>query len=50
MRSQPARLLFAAGVLVALALPPVAGKYYTELLSQALIFGIFAMSLDLLWG
>jgi urea transport system permease protein len=35
---------------VALGLPCVAGKYYTELFSQALIFGIFAVSLDLMWG
>lgn len=50
MRSRPGLPVLAAGVLVALGLPVVAGKYYTELLSQALIFGIFAMSLDLLWG
>jgi len=37
------------GAIVAL-LPLVAGKYYTELVSQALIFGIFALSLDLVWG
>ena len=39
-----------AGGVIALGLPLIAGKYYTELVSQALIFGIFAMSLDLVWG
>jgi urea transport system permease protein len=50
MRFRWGRAVFAVGTLVALALPLIAGKYYTELLSQALIFGIFAMSLDLMWG
>jgi urea ABC transporter permease protein UrtC len=50
MRSRPGLPVLGAGVLIALGLPLIAGKYYTELLSQALIFGIFAMSLDLLWG
>jgi urea transport system permease protein len=43
----------AGAALVAVAmlgLPLVAGAYYTELVTQALIFGIFAMSLDLMWG
>ncbi len=39
-----------AGGAIAALLPLVAGKYYTELISQALIFGIFALSLDLVWG
>jgi urea ABC transporter permease protein UrtC len=39
-----------AAVGVALVAPLVMGDYYTELVSQALIFGIFALSLDLLWG
>lgn len=34
----------------AVSAPLVVGSYYTELLSQALIFGIFALSLDLMWG
>jgi urea ABC transporter permease protein UrtC len=34
----------------ALGAPFIVGGYYTELLSQALIFGIFALSLDLMWG
>jgi len=38
------------GAAVALGVPLVVGDYYTELLSQALIFGIFALSLDLMWG
>ncbi len=50
MRSRRGLPVLAAGALVALGLPLIAGKYYTELLSQALIFGIFAMSLDLMWG
>ena len=43
-------LALAVGVLVVVAVPVVAGDYYTELISQALIFGIFALSLDLMWG
>src|SRR5205823_3658507 len=50
MRSTRGLAVLAAGALIALGLPLIAGKYYTELLSQALIFGIFAMSLDLMWG
>ena len=50
MRSRRGLPVLAAGALVALGLPLIAGTYYTELVSQALIFGIFAMSLDLMWG
>ena len=50
MSATPSRFVVAATVLVALGLPLVAGHYYIELVSQALIFGIFALSLDLLWG
>ncbi|MGH7323468.1 MAG: branched-chain amino acid ABC transporter permease [Candidatus Rokuibacteriota bacterium] len=38
------------GTVVVLGIPILAGDYYTELISQALIFGIFALSLDLMWG
>jgi urea transport system permease protein len=41
-------LVLVAGA--ALGAPFAMGNYYIELLSQALIFGIFAMSLDLMWG
>ncbi|PYN56088.1 MAG: branched-chain amino acid ABC transporter permease [Candidatus Rokuibacteriota bacterium] len=50
MRATRGLPVLAAGALITLGLPLIAGKYYTELLSQALIFGIFAMSLDLMWG
>lgn len=45
-----AALSLALGAGVAVGIPFLVGAYYTELLSQALIFGIFAMSLDLMWG
>ena len=46
-----ARLLgFASLVLVAAGLPLVAGNYPVKLLQEILIWGIFAMSLDLLMG
>lgn len=39
-----------SGVAILVALANVLPPYYTELLTQVLIFGIFAMSLDLLVG
>jgi branched-chain amino acid transport system permease protein len=45
------RLLVSALVVVALALFPLAaGNYPVKLLQEILIWGIFAMSLDLLMG
>ena len=41
MRATRGLPVLAAGALITLGLPLIAGKYYTELLSQALIFGIF---------
>jgi urea ABC transporter permease protein UrtC len=50
MRRLGKALTPALGAAAALSIPFVAGTYYTELISQALIFGIFALSLDLMWG
>jgi branched-chain amino acid transport system permease protein len=37
-------------LLILVAAPPLLGRYYTGMLTEMLIFGIFAMSLDLLLG
>jgi urea transport system permease protein len=50
MSRWPWRTRLAVGALAVLGLPLVAGDYYVELVAQALVFGIFALSLDLMWG
>ena len=49
-RASGRRLLAWAAFLGVLALVPLSGDYATGLVSEVLIFGIFAMSLDLLIG
>lgn len=46
----PPRVLFAAVGIVLLAFPALASDYQTGLLAKFLVFGIFALSLDLIWG
>lgn len=49
-RSVVRRVLFAAAVLALAALPAIASPYYLQLVTRIMIFGIFALSLDLLVG
>ena len=44
------RLIFAAVVIVLCAAAPLASPFTLTLLTEALIFGLFAMSLDLMVG
>jgi len=48
--SRPLRWLLLLGVLILAVFPFVGAEYYTELVVRIMIFGIFAMSLDLLIG
>ena len=49
-----ARLTWAAGgaalVVVVLGMPHLLGTYYLSLLTESLLYGIVALSLDLVWG
>jgi urea transport system permease protein len=42
--------LFVIVFLLVLILPSFAGYYQTRVMAKFVLFGIFAMSLDLLWG
>jgi urea transport system permease protein len=44
------RLAAGAVVLILAAFPLIAGDYQTGLLAKFLVFGVFALSLDLIWG
>lgn len=50
-REIPKELLIAIPVFVILFIVPIfAGIYHTRVLAKFILFGIFAMSLDLIWG
>jgi urea transport system permease protein len=49
-RTLPARLLGSAVLLFLLVFPAIASDYEVGLLGKFLVFGIFALSLDLIWG
>jgi urea transport system permease protein len=49
-RPWPARLAASAVLLFLLLFPLFAGDYEVGLLGKFLVFGIFALSLDLIWG
>lgn len=49
-RAVPRVVLLGAAAAVVALLPLVTGGFYTRLLTEALIFAIFALGVDLIWG
>ncbi len=49
-RAVPAAAVLAGFAVVLAVLPFLVGSFYTRLLTEALIFAIFALGVDLLWG